>query len=200
MPKPYFPETSMTLLSALRTHPFDAGAWGRFVSTYAPRILKWCRRWGLQEADAEDVTQAVLMDFLRRSRGFQYDDSRRFRGWLRSVVHTSWCELMRSRARVGWVNLGGSMIEIGSIEARDDLAEFLDREEACERLEEAMQRVRDRVEPRTWEAFWLLNMEGLPGVEAASRVGMRLGSTYAASSKVRRMIGEEMGRREAVRP
>ena len=79
MAEPCFPETSMTVLSALQSHPFDAEVWTRFVHMYAPRFLKWCRRWGLQEAEAEDVTQAVLMDFLRRSRGFQYDDSRRFR-------------------------------------------------------------------------------------------------------------------------
>lgn len=97
---------------------------------------------------------------------------------------------MRSRARGGWVDPAGSKVEIESIEARDDLAEFLDREEARERLEGAMRRVRDWVESWTWEAFRLLNMEGLQGAEAASRLNIRLGSTYAASSKIRPMIGE----------
>ena len=85
-----FPDTSASLLSTLRRQPGDPEAWSRFVQTYGPQILQWCRRWGLQDADAHDVAQSVLIHFLRRSVSFEYDDSRRFRGWLRSLAH-SWC-------------------------------------------------------------------------------------------------------------
>jgi DNA-directed RNA polymerase specialized sigma24 family protein len=57
-----------------------------------------------------------------------------------------------------------------------------------------MQRVEVRVEQQTWQAFWLMNVEGLPGEEVANRLGMKLGSTYAACSKVRRLIREETHR------
>jgi hypothetical protein len=60
-----------------------------------------------------------------------------------------------------------------------------------------MQRVEARVEPKTWKAFWFLNVQGLSGPDVAARLGMRLGTTYAASCKARRMIRLEVRRLES---
>jgi RNA polymerase sigma-70 factor (ECF subfamily) len=54
-------KTSLTLLGRLRRDPKDQAAWSEFVARYRPRILQWCRGWGLQESDAQDVTQDVLL-------------------------------------------------------------------------------------------------------------------------------------------
>ena len=55
-----------------------------------------------------------------------------------------------------------------------------------------MEKIRVRVEPQTWDAFRLLALEGLDGKEAADRLQMKIGSVYAAKSKVQRMIREEI--------
>ena len=60
--------TSLTLLEALRQAPKDAGAWERFVWRYRPMIYGWCREWGLQGADAEDVAQDVLARLIGEAR------------------------------------------------------------------------------------------------------------------------------------
>jgi RNA polymerase sigma factor (sigma-70 family) len=194
-----FPDTSASLLSALRRQPGNPEAWGRFVETYGPQILQWCRRWGLQDADAQDVTQTILLRFLRRAEKFDYDRSRRFRGWLRALAHSTWYEFVKRR-REGNRGLGGDAEgPIGSIEARDAIADFIETEYAREVLRCAMERVRVRVEPRTWEAFRLLNIEMLSGEETATRLGMKLGSAFAASAKVRRLVREELEREEVRR-
>ena len=54
-------KTSLTLLARLRQDPKDQAAWSDFVARYGPSILQWCRGWGVQEADAQDVTQDVLL-------------------------------------------------------------------------------------------------------------------------------------------
>ena len=54
-------ETRITLLFRLRRDPGDAEAWAEFVEHYGGKILGWCRAWHLQDADARDVTQAVLL-------------------------------------------------------------------------------------------------------------------------------------------
>ena len=51
--------TSRSLLDKLRAD--DAAAWERLVSLYAPLVLYWCRRLGLQETDAADVFQEVFL-------------------------------------------------------------------------------------------------------------------------------------------
>jgi RNA polymerase sigma-70 factor (ECF subfamily) len=188
-----FPSTSETLLIRLRDRPGDAEAWRQFVRTYGPRILHWCRRWGLQDADARDVAQAVLIQFARQIHRFHYDPSRRFRGWLRKLTHSAWCDFVERnqdwyRLRVG----GDSLACLETIAARDDLLATIEKEYDRQLLQEAMDRVRARVEPRTWQAFWLLNVERLSGKQAADELGMRLGTAFAASAKVRRMIRQEV--------
>jgi RNA polymerase sigma factor (sigma-70 family) len=193
----HFPDTSATLLSTLRRQPGDADAWARFVRTYGPRIHRWCQRWGLQEADAQDVTQSVLLGFLRRSGSFEYDHSRQFRGWLHAVAYSSWREVLKRRRR-GDQGLGGDDAgRIEAVEARDDVADLIEAEYSQEMLRGAMEQVRARIEPRTWEAFRLLNIEGLSGQDAASRLGMKLGSAYAASAKVRRLLREALRNEES---
>jgi hypothetical protein len=59
---------------------------------------------------------------------------------------------------------------------------------------EAVARVQIRVEPRTWQAFHLLAIEGRAGAEAASRLGMKVATVFVARSKVQRMIAEEVSR------
>ena len=71
--------TSATLLERLRQDAADQDAWAHFVRRYGPQIYRWCRRWGLQEADAQDVTQTVLAKLSQKLRTFSYDPARSFR-------------------------------------------------------------------------------------------------------------------------
>ena len=54
------PETSRSLLERLRTQPDDA-AWARLVDVYTPMIRYWLGTQGLACADADDLTQEILM-------------------------------------------------------------------------------------------------------------------------------------------
>src|SRR4051812_7815626 len=92
-------QTSVTLLGRLRLEPADGAAWALFVLRYGPLIRSWCRRWGLQDADAEDVAQAVLLRLADKLRTFQYDAARSFRGWLRTIAHHAWCDLIEGNKR-----------------------------------------------------------------------------------------------------
>ena len=55
-------------------------------------------------------------------------------------------------------------------------------------------RVRLRVEPRTWDAFQLLAIEGRSGAEVAQRLQMKVATVFVARSKVQRMLREEVSR------
>jgi RNA polymerase sigma-70 factor (ECF subfamily) len=80
--------------------------------------------------------------------------------------------------------------------ARDELLARMEAEYDRELLEMAMQRIRRRVEPQTWQAFELLALQRLSGEEAAARLGMPVGSLFAARSKVQRMLREEIAQLE----
>jgi RNA polymerase sigma-70 factor (ECF subfamily) len=79
--------TSTTLLRRLAESPRDESAWGAFVKKYGEQIRRWCRRWGLQDADAQEVTQRVMAELARQMPDFKYDRSKRFSAWLKTIAH-----------------------------------------------------------------------------------------------------------------
>ena len=65
--------------------------------------------WRLQEADAQDVTQAVLVKLVLSRRQFTYGPSQSFRGWMRMSIKRacSGCTTGRRRS-LGVVALNGN--------------------------------------------------------------------------------------------
>ena len=59
-------DTSLTLLLRVQKDPADSVAWDEFVRHYRPMIEAWCRKWGLQASDCDDVTQDVLVKLRGR--------------------------------------------------------------------------------------------------------------------------------------
>ncbi len=182
--------TSTTLLRRLRQSPADEMAWSAFVERYGRLIYHWCRRWGLQPADAEDVTQTVFVELARQMRRFRYDETGTFRGWLRVVARRTWSRFLTSRSRT----ILPSLLPFNEDAVGEDLLRQLETESDRELLELASQAVRSRVQPRTWEAFCLLALEGCSGLEAAQRLNMQPGAVFVARSKVQKMLRQEIER------
>src|SRR4051794_27593291 len=191
------PTTCVTMLSQLRQHPSDQAGWDEFVERYGRHIYRWCRQWNLQDADAEDVTQDILVKLTQKLHAFAYDPSRSFRGWLKTVAHHAWRDFEddRSRARNAAGDLQTQQVML-TLEARDDLVKKLEEAFDLELLEAAKVRVRLRVAPHTWEAFRLMALEGLPVAEVAARVHLQVAVVYVAKSKVQKMLEEEIGKLE----
>ena len=188
--------TSETLLNRVRS-PLDQAAWNEFVERYGRRIYGWCRQWGLQEADAQDVTQDVLLRLARKMRSFAYDPSRSFRGWLRTLTHHAWSDFLQDRKRPGACSGDGEVTRaLEQVEARDDLTRWLDEEFTRALFEEASARVRLRVQPHTWEAFRLTALEGKSGAEVAALLGMQVATVFVARSKVQKMLQDEVRKLE----
>ena len=189
--------TRLSLLGRLRLTPTDEQAWSEFVERYGRQVYAWCRQWGLQEADAEDVTQSVLADLARQMRTFEYQPSGRFRSWLRTIAHRAWCDLLASRKAANTGSGDSAVLGLlNSVEAREDLLKHLDSECERELLEAAMNQVQQRVEPNTWEAFRLTAQEGRAGAETAQRLWLQVAAVFKAKSRVQKMIREEVAKLE----
>jgi RNA polymerase sigma factor (sigma-70 family) len=191
------PTTRVTLLTQLRQDPSDQAGWDEFVECYGRHIYRWCRQWKLQDADAEDVTQDILVKLIQKLRAFTYDPSRSFRGWLKTLTHHAWRDFADSRLqaqRAAGTAQGQDLML--TLEAREDLARKLEEAFDLELLEAAKVRVRLRVAPRTWEAFRLMAFEGLPVAEVSARVQLQAAMVCVAKSKVQKMLLEEIGKLE----
>jgi RNA polymerase sigma-70 factor (ECF subfamily) len=189
--------TRVTLLGRLRRDPTNPAAWEEFVEHYGRKVYGWCRKWNLQEADAQDVTQNVLLKLAQKLRDFTYDPTRSFRAWLKTLAHHACSDFWESRQRPG---LGSGDSHVGrvlqQVEARADLIQALEQEFDRELLEEAMHRARLRVAPQTWQAFQLTALEGLPGAEAAARIPMQVAQVFVAKRRVQKIIQQEVAKLE----
>jgi RNA polymerase sigma-70 factor (ECF subfamily) len=193
------PRTRASLLEAA-ADPANREARAAFAACYAGLVRDWCRRRGLQEADRDDVAQTVLCRLLESLPTFRYDPTRRFRGLVHRAVYRAIVDLHRARGRrPGDRGSGdtGLLDRLREVPDPDDPAvEGLARELAgqVERdrgLHAACERVRRRVEPRTWRAFWLTTVEGEPVAAAAGRLGMTKGAVAVARHRVTQMLRAE---------
>ena len=155
MANPSDSQTHETLLARLAQSGGDnQAAWLEFVDRYGRKIYGWCLRWGLQDADAQDVTQIVLLKLAQAMKEFTYDPARSFRAWLKTVTHNTWQDFVRSRRTAPLADGGDAAKErLDSVTVRDDLSHELEATFDLELMEMAMQRVRLCAAPHTWRAF-----------------------------------------------
>lgn len=153
----HWPTTSSRLLARMRDRQ-DGPSWSEFVRVYAPLVYRYCVRRGLQDADAQDVTQETLTDVARAIEAFQYDRRKgRFRGWLGAVVRHAIHRQNEKASRPGRGLGGDSHSFLLRIAGAPDDAGWADEFNAhvC-RL--ALERVQSAVGEETWRAFqevWL---------------------------------------------
>jgi len=191
--------TRGSLLGRLGQEGDSAAAWEEFVRIYSPQVLRWCRAHGLQDSDAADVCQDVLVRFWKQAASFQYDPTRRFRGYLRQVLNSAlagWSAKRRSEKPLGTAGADGIL---DSLPAREDLFARIEQAYDTELLALAMREVRPRVSPHTWRAFEMLALERRRGKEVADTLGISVDSAYAARHNVQKMIRETVARLEGRR-
>jgi RNA polymerase sigma-70 factor (ECF subfamily) len=179
-------ETPVSLLDRLR-QPADATAWPRFVELYTPLLYYWARRTGLQEADAADLVQEVLVQLFRKLPEFAYDRRRSFRQWLHVVTLNKWRERQRRRTVVMAVD-GQTLAEVP--DAGDESA-FADAEYRAHLVRQSLRVLQGEFPATTWRAFQEYVMADRPAEEVARELGVRVGTVYAAKSRVlSRLRGE----------
>lgn len=185
-------DTSMTLLERIQLNPDDPEAWRRFVESYQPRIRGWCRAWGLQDFDADDVGQDVLVKLFSALRKFRYDPSKSFRAWLKTVTQHAWSDFIAARRRDPGQDAESVSRVAESAEARSELERQIEAAFDRELLEMAMHRIKARVKPSTWDAFRLTAIEALSGAEAGRKLGIPVAHVFVAKHRVQKMLQEEV--------
>jgi len=157
----------------------DISAWKTFSEVYGRLVYRYCRRRGLQEADAVDVMQDVLVQVSRSMPRFDYQPQRgTFRGWLATVTHN---KLKRFWKRtVVTCELTG--VDAHTTNTTSDTA--WDDEYYSMLLAAAVERTKPRFDPLTWQAFELVWFEQLDAAEAADRLNVPIERVYVAKSRV----------------
>jgi RNA polymerase sigma-70 factor (ECF subfamily) len=157
-----------------------------------PLVYRFCRRRGLQDADARDITQQVLSIVHRTIGKFDYDPSRgRFRNWLGAVTsHEIWRHVKQSRRRsqpfrqttdCEVATLSGAPVDPAWYEEFNGYI-----------FERALARIRSEFEADAWVAFDLTWLRDMKPREAAEHLGKPAAWVYKARYKILERLREEL--------
>lgn len=191
--------TRVSLLLRIREDDADSRseAWVEFVERYGRLIYDWCLNRRLQPADAEDVTQDVLVRMARTLKTFEYNPKLTFRGWLRRVTENALADFFRDRERRAMMKLSGSILEtLKDVTARDDLVKRLGQSFDLELFERAAAMVQKRVEARRWQAWHLTAVKKIAAEDVSQQLDMKIPTVYSSRYQVQKMISEELQRLE----
>ncbi len=182
------PETRDSLLMRV-ADTRDQAAWEQFARIYRPVVYNVARMRGLQDADAQDVTQQVLLSVSKALPTWERrDESTRFRHWLCRMARNATINMLTRQPKDRAV--GGPLlpIDIPEDQADSDLDSTLVREYRRQLFRQAAEHVRTRADVTTWQAFAITMIDGLTITEAAERLQRSEAVIYAARSRIMRRL------------
>src|SRR5262245_50490758 len=180
--------TSLTLFERVRSHRrhrSDPEACERFVRLYRPLVYGRCLRLGLQAADAEDVTQEVLLEVLDRLDTFQRQRPGSFRLYLNRAVRWRVLDLLRRRARAN-ERQPDSGVEIAARAAEPE--EITASEARLGTLSLLLQEA--GIDERLAEVVRLRLVARMPAKRVGELMGMSEGAVNTATCRVKKMLLE----------
>ncbi len=188
-----FPETSQSLIARVKDLA-DAAAWTEFIGIYQPVVYRMARRRGLQDADAQDVTQQVFLSVSNAIGDWQPGVGQPpFRAWLVTITRNAVTKaLTRRKPDVGTGST--SVVQLLESQGADD-REFTDefvREGRLEALRWAAEQIRPEFSPMTWRLFCESVVLGRPVADVAQETGRTAGAVYMARFKVLQRLKEKV--------
>lgn len=184
------PSTRLSLMVRLRD-PQDQAAWTEFVAIYEPLLLRLMRQRGLQEADARDATQQVILAVTQLVDRWQPDGREAsFRRWLFTIARRLSLKSVQCGRPLNGVprrGAGGSeMVDLlDGLPDPDQGTVFLFNDEYRNQLfHRAAETARGEFREPTWQAFWRTCMLQESIAHVAADLRMDVGKIYVARSRV----------------
>ncbi len=190
------PDTRLTLLQRLHDC-HDVSAWTEFCTIYERAIYRIALKYGLQDADAREVSQEVLLTVSKRIRDFDASGEGRFRSWLAIIARNATIDVLRTnRTSCGDSRLQQQLQNLVASDASG--ADAFDLEARRQQFLWAAHNVRLSLAESTWLAFWKTAVEGRDKEQVAAELNMSIGAVYVARcrtlAKIRKLVEPFRGR------
>jgi RNA polymerase sigma-70 factor (ECF subfamily) len=198
--------TRQSLLSRLRNWD-DRTSWEDFFNTYWKLIYNVALKAGLTETEAQEVVQETVITVAKQMPEFKYDPSKgSFKGWL--LKTTQWRIGDQFRKRQPCVPLPAdpqtstdqaptsSGREPGPANELLQLGQEWDELWKENLLDAAIDRVKERADPKEFQMFDLVVRREWPPLKVAQKLDVTRAHVYYARYKIARMIRQEMEKLE----
>ncbi|MCA9135717.1 MAG: sigma-70 family RNA polymerase sigma factor [Planctomycetales bacterium] len=172
-------------------------AWSEFLQIYEPVIYRVAMRFQMQDADAREIVQEVLLRVASAIDRFDPGGRGTFRGWLSQTTRR--VAVDRFRRLVGKeAAVGGPANALASVIADHNQLEIeFDLEHRRQLFLCAAEMVRPTVSQSSWSAFWRTAVDDRSAREVAVELGLTEGAVYVARCRVLKRIREYIEEKEA---
>ena len=179
-------ETSLSLLERLRHSPENEG-WNRLADLYTPLLRAWLRRYDVQDSDANDLVQEVLLAVSKDLGKFEHrGQPGAFRGWLKAILINRLRKFWRARDRRPQAR-GDSDIDARLAQLDDpasEMSQIWNREHDQYVLRQLMALAEPHFEPNTWKAFCRVALDGAKPDGVAKEMGISRNAVVIAKCRV----------------
>jgi RNA polymerase sigma-70 factor, ECF subfamily len=176
--------TPASLLFRLR-QPEQQAAWDRFVDIYTPLLVHWSQKLGYQSSDSADLVQDVFLILWRKLPEFEYDRSRSFHAWLKTVFLNRHRTKLRERHAKGL-----STIEDVPSEVDDEYFEHSDDRMFV--IRQAYKLIESEFSTLHQTVFRMYVLEECDPNQVAHDMGLSPATVYAIKSKVLSRLRQEL--------
>jgi RNA polymerase sigma-70 factor (ECF subfamily) len=215
--------TRQSLLARLKDLS-DQESWREFFEAYWRLIHATALKAGLNEAEAQEVVQEVMIAAARRMPEFSYQPGKdSLKGWLLSVTRWKVADQFRKREKAALtaslshpMGEGARRAGEGRGEADDGTARTATAERVPDPgrvpleaiwdgewrenlLRAALQRIKQTVNPAHYEMYHLHVAQGMTARETARTLGVSLAAVYLAKHRVGKLIRQQIKRLEGER-
>ena len=187
--------TSETLLQRLRDVG-DQQAWERFYGMYSPLVVSFCLDRGCDREMAWEVLQETLVCLMRALPRFVYRQrGGSFRSFLLRIVHARIADAFRRERRQRRLFGDGSDSDV--VERAEDTStvhpgDAWDRGWRKMLLVQAIERVRLRVEEKTFRSFEMFVLQGRPPAAVAEELGIKRNAVYQHKARLVELLRREV--------
>lgn len=170
----------------------EADAWNELEQIYQPLIVNWLRRFQLQDNDAQDLTQEVMLVLAQQIGQFEHSGNvGAFRNWLRTTtVNLAHNYLRKTKKELAQAVGSDTFLEM--LHQLADPDSDISREFRIEHdrlvVRRLLEQVKERFEPVTLEIFRLHVVQGVGARETAQELGVSVASVHTAKSRVLRQL------------
>ena len=177
-----YPTTSKTLLDRIAAG--DEISWDEFYNRYCGIVRDIAKFKGLDEAEAEDICQQVMLQFFKQSKTFKFDpDIARFRTYFGRIIQSKIANYYREKKEEP-----SDEIEVEDENSpTEDL--FLDEWRKMI-LKEAERELKNRVAPETFQAYELYAVQNRPVEKVAAYLDCSVNQVYQAKKRCFAMMRE----------
>lgn len=176
--------TPASLLYRLK-QPEENLAWDRFVELYSPLLFHWASQLGHQESDSADLVQDVFVILWRKLPDFEYDASKSFHAWLKTLFMNRFRSLQRNRDLRHLPFIDHDPVD----DLQDDT---IDPEDSRFLIRQAFRLIERDFSLLHQQVFRAYVLQERPAEEVALLYEIGLGTVYGIKSKVLNRLRQEM--------